>query len=245
MGQHGDGDGRRCPRGYNGTFTVTASDCHDVHLHGPDLDLGTVLRRSLYSTVHAVVGNGQQSTTGQMTLSGDGQFLFLTGYDNNPLNAATALPVPTASGNAAVPRAIARIKFDGTVQTEAFSTAARRSPAVTSTASTAPTATSSTSAASSGYSILLLHPSASRAATATITSSRRHGEWPGKRQRQPGRRSLPYGAGTAFLVAQFTGFPTANTNAVAIATLTESTPGRDDRHGHDHRPPTVSPPALP
>jgi hypothetical protein len=72
------------------------------------------------ATIHAIVGNGQQSSTGQLTLSGDNQYLFVTGYDNNPLNVATALPLPSATGNSSVPRAVARIKYDGTVQTEAF-----------------------------------------------------------------------------------------------------------------------------
>jgi hypothetical protein len=55
-----------------------------------------------------------------MTLSGDGGYLFVTGYDNNPLPAATALPLPSATPNVNVPRAVARIKFDGTIETEAF-----------------------------------------------------------------------------------------------------------------------------
>src|SRR5262249_18873878 len=77
--------------------------------------LGTVT-----GAVHAVVGNGQQSATGQMSLSGDGQFLFVSGYDNNPLNVANALPIPNAAGNNAQARALARIKYDGTVAEEAF-----------------------------------------------------------------------------------------------------------------------------
>jgi hypothetical protein len=68
------------------------------------------------NTIHAVVGNGQQSPTGQLTLSGDGQYLFAVGYDAAPLAAATA----PALGSNTVPRSIARIKFDGTIQTEAF-----------------------------------------------------------------------------------------------------------------------------
>ncbi len=56
------------------------------------------------NVIHAVVGNGQQSSTEQLNLSGDGQYLFVTGYDNNPLNAATASAIPTGSGNNAVPR---------------------------------------------------------------------------------------------------------------------------------------------
>ncbi len=70
--------------------------------------------------VHAVVGDGQQSTTGQMTLSGDGQYLFVSGYDNNPLPFGTALLVPTGTGSTSVPRSIAQISYNGTVQTEGF-----------------------------------------------------------------------------------------------------------------------------
>src|SRR5262249_56939698 len=40
------------------------------------------------ASIHAIVGNGQQSATEQLTLSGDGSYLFLTGYDNNPLTGA-------------------------------------------------------------------------------------------------------------------------------------------------------------
>jgi hypothetical protein len=69
--------------------------------------------------VHAVVGNGQQSSTGQLTLSGDGQYLFAEGYDNNPFNVATAKGLPNQNDNT-VPRSVARVKYDGTVQTEAF-----------------------------------------------------------------------------------------------------------------------------
>jgi hypothetical protein len=74
--------------------------------------------------IHAVVGNGQQSPTGQMSLSGDGQFLFVAGYDTNPLNVATAAPVPSPTGNAAAanatPRGVARIRPDGVVETMGF-----------------------------------------------------------------------------------------------------------------------------
>jgi hypothetical protein len=107
--------------GYNGTFTVTGATSTTVTYSDGTANLSNSVGGTIQGTVHAVVGNGQQSTTEQMTLSGDGQFLFLAGYDNNPLPAGTALPVPTASGSAAVPRDVARIKWDGTVQTEAFS----------------------------------------------------------------------------------------------------------------------------
>jgi hypothetical protein len=108
--------------GYNGAFVVATVPSSTTFTY---TDATGSLANATGGTatdndVHAVVGNGQQSATGQMSLSGDGQFLFVAGYDNNPLNAATALPVPTASGNSAVPRSIARIKWDGTVQTIAF-----------------------------------------------------------------------------------------------------------------------------
>jgi hypothetical protein len=69
------------------------------------------------NTIHAVVADGQQSPTGQLALSGDGQYLFLTGYDSNPLNPATAPLLHTASTTS---RAVARIKYDGTIQTIGF-----------------------------------------------------------------------------------------------------------------------------
>jgi hypothetical protein len=81
------------------------------------------------AAIHAIVGNGQQSATGQFSVSGDGNYLFLVGYDNNPLSGAnasgtgigtTALAIPTGSGSAAVPRAVARIDLNGNVQDVAF-----------------------------------------------------------------------------------------------------------------------------
>jgi hypothetical protein len=64
-----------------------------------------------------VVADGQQSTTGQLSLSGDGQYLFLTGYDSNPLPIATAPELHYVNSTS---RAVARIAFDGTVQTIGF-----------------------------------------------------------------------------------------------------------------------------
>jgi hypothetical protein len=69
------------------------------------------------NTIHAIVGNGQQSATEQLSLSDDGQYLFLVGYDTNPLDFTNAPAIPTGPGSASVPRAVARIKYDGTVQT--------------------------------------------------------------------------------------------------------------------------------
>jgi hypothetical protein len=108
----------------NGTFTVSAvsNTAGSYSVTYTDTNSGTAngTGGTVQGVIHAVVGDGQQSTTGQMTLSGDGQSLFLTGYDNNPLPFGTALPVPTATGSNAVPRSIARFNFDGSIQTEAF-----------------------------------------------------------------------------------------------------------------------------
>jgi hypothetical protein len=67
--------------------------------------------------VHAVVADGQQSATGQLSLSGDGQYLFLTGFDSNPLPIATAPELHYVNTTS---RAVARIAPDGTVQTIGF-----------------------------------------------------------------------------------------------------------------------------
>ena len=61
-----------------------------------------------------------------MSLSADGHYLLLTGYDNNPLPFGTALPVPTASGNANGPRSIAEIAATGAIQTMAFTAGSTR-----------------------------------------------------------------------------------------------------------------------
>jgi hypothetical protein len=84
------------------------------------------------AAIHAIVGNGQQSATGQMTLSGDGRFVFLTGYDNNPLSGAdatgagigtTAAAIPTGPGGANVTRSVARVDASGVVQVVAMTAA--------------------------------------------------------------------------------------------------------------------------
>jgi hypothetical protein len=73
------------------------------------------------SAIHAIVADAQQSATGQLTLSGDGQYLFLTGYDsslNGDPGVQAAAPelhyVNTTS------RAVARIGYNGTIQTIGF-----------------------------------------------------------------------------------------------------------------------------
>ncbi len=111
--------------GYNGTFTI-ASIIDSTHFTYTDATSGLADGAggaATTSTVHAVVGNGQQSTTGQMTLSGDGQYLFVSGYDTNPLDVATAAPIPTASGSASTLRSIARIRYNGTIQELAMTAA--------------------------------------------------------------------------------------------------------------------------
>ncbi len=81
------------PSGYNGTFTIVSVPTSTTFTYTDSttgLANATAFGTATTSTVHAVVGNGQQSSTGQMSLSGDGQFLFVAGYDTNPLNVATA-----------------------------------------------------------------------------------------------------------------------------------------------------------
>jgi hypothetical protein len=110
---------------FNGDFVITVVNNSTFTYLASGNGSGTVTAATTaQGVVHAVVGDGQQSTTGQMTLSGDGQFLFLTGYDNNPLPFGTALPVPSAANSEQVPRSIARIKYDGTIDTEAFTVGA-------------------------------------------------------------------------------------------------------------------------
>jgi hypothetical protein len=74
---------------------------------------------SLYDqrSIHAIVADGQQSATGQLSLSGDGQYLFVTGYDSDPLSIASAPELHYANSTS---RAVARIGFDGTVETIGF-----------------------------------------------------------------------------------------------------------------------------
>src|SRR5262249_26010630 len=62
------------------------------------------------NAIHALVQNGQQSGTGQLSLSGDGQYVFLVGYDATPPNGGADV---RTTGKVTV----GRIKFDGTVQT--------------------------------------------------------------------------------------------------------------------------------
>src|SRR5262249_43029757 len=69
------------------------------------------------AAIHAVVSDGQQSATAQLTLSGDGQSLWLVGYDSNPLPGATAPLLHTAVTTS---RAVARLRSDGSVQTIGF-----------------------------------------------------------------------------------------------------------------------------
>jgi hypothetical protein len=61
----------------------------------------------------ALITSSQQSVEGQISLSGDGQYVFLTGYDTPP-GGPTDIHISAA---AAIPRTIGRIKFDGTIDT--------------------------------------------------------------------------------------------------------------------------------
>jgi Bacterial Ig-like domain (group 3) len=62
----------------------------------------------------ALITCSQQSVEGQISLSGDGQYVYLTGYDQNLSTANFDLH---ASPAASVPRTIGRIRYDGTIDT--------------------------------------------------------------------------------------------------------------------------------
>jgi hypothetical protein len=62
---------------------------------------------------HQLVASGTAQSEGQMTTSADGRFLILTGYASD-IPAASSL---SSSASATVSRAIARVKFDGTIDT--------------------------------------------------------------------------------------------------------------------------------
>ena len=79
------------------------------------------------ASIHAIVGNGQQSTTEQLSVDGANSAIWLTGYDTNPLLGATvstggvvsgqgtlAPGIPTVSGS--ITRAVGRITTAGVVQ---------------------------------------------------------------------------------------------------------------------------------
>ncbi len=79
------------------------------------------------ASIHAIVGNGQQSATEQLTVDGANSALWLTGYDTNPLLGVTvsstgvvsgqgtlAPGIPTVSGS--ITRAVARVTTGGVVQ---------------------------------------------------------------------------------------------------------------------------------
>jgi hypothetical protein len=69
----------------------------------PTLDSGTT---------HSLISDSQQSVDGQVSLSGNGQYVFLEGYDASPTT-STQLHFASAT---VVPRTIGVIKYDGTVE---------------------------------------------------------------------------------------------------------------------------------
>jgi hypothetical protein len=107
--------------GYNGTFTITGVTSTTFTFTAAGGLSSATGGTASNNAVHAVVGNGQQSGTEQLSLSGDGHYLFLVGYDTNPLNTAAAPAIPTGPGSGSVARAVARIKYDGTVATVGLS----------------------------------------------------------------------------------------------------------------------------
>lgn len=107
------------PSGYDGTFTITnVSGNTFTYTAASGLAAASLNGATAQGVVHAVVADAQQSgQVGQLSLSGDGQYLFTTGYDSNPLNVATA---PELHYSSSTLRSAARISFNGTVQTEEF-----------------------------------------------------------------------------------------------------------------------------
>jgi hypothetical protein len=61
----------------------------------------------------ALITSAQQSTEGELSLSGDGQWVYLTGYDST-LTAGVGLSGSLAT---AIPRTIGRIRYDGFIDT--------------------------------------------------------------------------------------------------------------------------------
>jgi hypothetical protein len=115
--------------GYNGTFQITAvsnpsGGPYTIQYTDSTTGLGAGTGGTAQGVVHGVVGHGQQSTTGQLSLSANGGFLFLTGYDQDPNMALPGYGSLPSVSNAAVPRSIARIAADGSIATEAFTAGA-------------------------------------------------------------------------------------------------------------------------
>ena len=69
----------------------------------------------------ALLMTAQQSQEGQLSLSGDGQYVYLVGYDQNLSTAqsGSAVDLHTSAASAAngIKRTIGRIKYDGTIDT--------------------------------------------------------------------------------------------------------------------------------
>jgi hypothetical protein len=63
------------------------------------------------ASTHSLLADSQQSAVGQISLSGNGQYVYITGYDAAPTT-VNQLHFSTA---ALIPRTIGRIKYDGTV----------------------------------------------------------------------------------------------------------------------------------
>ncbi len=83
----------------------------------PSADSATALGpNNTVVPVHGVVADSEHSTVGQLSLSGDGQYAFLEGYD-----APTTFTSSVSSASATtVPRSIARIGSDGSITTVAL-----------------------------------------------------------------------------------------------------------------------------
>ncbi|HEY2385888.1 MAG TPA: esterase-like activity of phytase family protein [Candidatus Binatia bacterium] len=85
----------------------------DEYTPGGTLVQSIALPTTVSGASHQLVASGTATSEGELTRSGDGRYLVLTGYASN-LPAATAL---SGSAAATVPRTVGRVALDGTVDT--------------------------------------------------------------------------------------------------------------------------------
>jgi Bacterial Ig-like domain (group 3) len=88
---------------YVDEYTTAANQIGPVQsIIFPGLDNGTT---------HSLIADSQQANEGQLSLSGDGAYVFLTGYDA-PVTTTSTLHT---SAGTSIPRTIGTIKYDGTI----------------------------------------------------------------------------------------------------------------------------------
>jgi hypothetical protein len=85
-----------------------------------EYDLSGDLIQSIPISTNSFCAQGTASTEGLLTLSQDGRYLILTGYDTNTVATSVTLSTGTTAG--AVPRVIARVDASGSVDTSTILT---------------------------------------------------------------------------------------------------------------------------